>query len=156
MKLLLDTHAFLWWDSNPAQLSAPVLVAQIRCSATLRKTRMSRDFWIVLIVSVAATLLLFAVWYPYTNYLYTSGGRQRYNMAVAEKELPRVKAILDADKRFKEVKVYVYTGQDGAIGLTGTVAKDDDLFRLMKAVAAEHFPIAVSWQVNVRDKNDEK
>jgi len=25
MKLLLDTHAFIWWDSDPAQLSAPAL-----------------------------------------------------------------------------------------------------------------------------------
>jgi PIN domain nuclease of toxin-antitoxin system len=25
MKLLLDTHAFIWWDSAPAQLSAPEL-----------------------------------------------------------------------------------------------------------------------------------
>lgn len=105
---------------------------------------MSRGFWIVLIVAVAATQLLFAAWYPYT-----SGGRQRYNMAVAEEELPRVKAVLDTDKRFKDVKVYVYTGQDGAIGLAGTVEKDDDLFRLMKAVAAERLPVAVSWQVKV-------
>lgn len=27
MKLLLDTHTFIWWDSDPAQLSAPVLAA---------------------------------------------------------------------------------------------------------------------------------
>ncbi|HYV34289.1 MAG TPA: type II toxin-antitoxin system VapC family toxin [Gemmataceae bacterium] len=27
MKLLLDTHAFIWWDSNPAKLSAPALAA---------------------------------------------------------------------------------------------------------------------------------
>jgi PIN domain nuclease of toxin-antitoxin system len=27
MKLLLDTHAFIWWDSNPAQLSAAALTA---------------------------------------------------------------------------------------------------------------------------------
>ena len=27
MKLLLDTHAFIWWDSNPAQLSARALAA---------------------------------------------------------------------------------------------------------------------------------
>ncbi len=105
---------------------------------------MSRGFWIVLIVAVGATLLLFEAWYPYTG-----GGRQRYNMAIAEEELPRVKAILAADKRFKDVKAYVYTGQDGAIGLTGTVAEDDDLFRLMKAVAAERLPVAVSWQVKV-------
>jgi len=27
MKLLLDTHAFIWWDSDPAQLSATALSA---------------------------------------------------------------------------------------------------------------------------------
>lgn len=27
MKLLLDTHTFIWWDSDPAQLSAPALAA---------------------------------------------------------------------------------------------------------------------------------
>jgi len=27
MKLLLDTHTFIWWDSNPAQLSTAVLAA---------------------------------------------------------------------------------------------------------------------------------
>ena len=25
MKLLLDTHAFIWWDSDPAKLSPQVL-----------------------------------------------------------------------------------------------------------------------------------
>ncbi len=27
MKLLLDTHAFIWWDSDPARLSASALAA---------------------------------------------------------------------------------------------------------------------------------
>lgn len=27
MRLLLDTHAFIWWDSDPAQLSAVALAA---------------------------------------------------------------------------------------------------------------------------------
>lgn len=27
MKLLLDTHVFIWWDSDPAQLSATALAA---------------------------------------------------------------------------------------------------------------------------------
>src|SRR5437660_876360 len=27
MKLLLDTHVFIWWDSDPGQLSAPALAA---------------------------------------------------------------------------------------------------------------------------------
>lgn len=63
--------------------------------------------------------------------------------------MSRPLAIVDANKRFKDVKVFVYTGQDGAVGLTGTVEKDEDLFRLMKAVAAENLPVAVLWQVKV-------
>jgi PIN domain nuclease of toxin-antitoxin system len=27
MRLLLDTHAFIWWDSDPSRLSAPALAA---------------------------------------------------------------------------------------------------------------------------------
>jgi hypothetical protein len=120
------------------------VTAADRGGSPRERRSMSRGFWIVLPVAVAATLLLFAAWYPYT-----AGGRQRYNMAVAQEELPRIQALIDADKRFKDVKAYVYTGQDGAVGLVGTVDKDEDLFRLMKAVAAERLPVAVSWQVRV-------
>lgn len=27
MKLLFDTHAFIWWDSDPIRLSPPALAA---------------------------------------------------------------------------------------------------------------------------------
>lgn len=27
MKLLLDTHTFIWWDSDPSKLSAPAMTA---------------------------------------------------------------------------------------------------------------------------------
>ena len=37
------------------------------------------------------------------------------------------------------------------MGLVGFVEKDADLFRLMKAVAAERLPVAVSWQVKVAE-----
>ena len=51
MKLLLDTHAFIWWDSAPSQLSATalahctdpahevLLVAQARLEAAYVVTR---------------------------------------------------------------------------------------------------------------------
>jgi PIN domain nuclease of toxin-antitoxin system len=32
MNLLLDTHTFIWWDSDPGRLSAPAL-APLRDSA---------------------------------------------------------------------------------------------------------------------------
>lgn len=35
MKLLLDTHAFIWWDDEPAKLSSSALVACRDASNTL-------------------------------------------------------------------------------------------------------------------------
>lgn len=35
MKLLLDTHTFIWWDSNPDRLSAHVLTLFEDCKHTL-------------------------------------------------------------------------------------------------------------------------
>lgn len=35
MKLLLDTHAFIWWDSDPTQLSAPARAALQDPAATV-------------------------------------------------------------------------------------------------------------------------
>src|SRR3954470_11892582 len=105
---------------------------------------MSRGFRIVLPSAVAVTLLVFVACHPYT-----SGGRQRYNMARAEEQLPRVRAAIAADPRFKDVRTFVYTGQDGAVGLAGSLETADDLFRLMRAIAAERLPVVVSWQVTV-------
>ena len=38
---------------------------------------------------------------------------QAINMEIAGERLPEVKAILDGDKRFKDVSAFVYTGQNG-------------------------------------------
>ncbi len=110
---------------------------------------MSRGFWIVLLVAATATLLFMTALRSFTPV-----GRQQYNMAVAERELPRVRTLLEADNRFKGVSAYVYTGQDGAVGLVGWVEKDEDLFRLIKAVATEQFPVAIAWQVKVAAGNE--
>lgn len=110
---------------------------------------LSRGFWITLGSAMAVVLLLFAAWYPYRG-----GGRQRYNMRIAEEQLPEVQAVLDADPRLKLVEIGVYSGQDGAVGLFGWVESADDLFRLMRAVAAKHLAIAVHWQLYVAGEAD--
>jgi hypothetical protein len=77
--------------------------------------------------------------------------RQQTNMRIAEAHLPKVKDLLQADERFKDVQTGVYTGQDGAVGLSGRVRDEDDLFELMKAVAELQLPVAVSWRVKVEE-----
>ncbi len=111
--------------------------------AALGDEPMTRDFKIAgaVLLPLAIEIVLYVPFKPVS--------RQRVNMAIAEEELPRVQAVLDGDWRFKEVTAYVYTGQDGAVGLGGWVEKDEDLFRLMKAVAAIHLRVATYWQVKV-------
>lgn len=105
---------------------------------------MSRDFKVSLAILVAVFVGAAA-----GSLLHIPGGRQQTNMEVAREEVPRVQAILDADQYFKDVSAFVNTGQDGSVGLAGTVEKDEHLFLLMKAVAAEKLRVAVSWQVKV-------
>jgi hypothetical protein len=105
---------------------------------------MSRDFKVSLVILLALFIGVIV-----SNSIPRTDGRQQTNMEVAHEEIPRVEAILQADQRFKDVKAYVYTGQDGAVGLMGTVKKDEHLFALMKAVAGERLRVAVSWQVKV-------
>ena len=110
---------------------------------------MSREFKFLMLVLLPLVIgVVLGRQAPAVN-MSTPAGRQRINMAVAREELPRVQSIVDADKRFSEVKTFVCTGQDGAVGLVGRVEKDEDLFRLMIAVAAERLRVAVSWQVKV-------
>lgn len=104
---------------------------------------MSREFKTTLIVLnfLAIAVLAYIPFGP--------GTRQQRNMEVARENLPLVQGIIDSNTKFREVSASVYTGQDGAISLIGAVSSDDDLFQLMKAVAAKRLPIAISWQVQV-------
>lgn len=104
---------------------------------------MSREFKITLIVLIVLAVAVLA-YIPFGP-----GTRQQRNLEVACELLPSFQAIIDANARFQDVSASVYTGQDGAISLTGTVSSDDDLFQLMKAVAAKRLPITISWQVQV-------
>jgi hypothetical protein len=76
---------------------------------------------------------------------------QTLNMEIAEENIPRTRTMLQKNPRFKDVTPFVYTGQGGALGLHGSVEKEEDLFHLMKAVAAERFPATVHWNVKVLD-----
>lgn len=75
---------------------------------------------------------------------------QEINMDYAKEMLPKAQAMLGKNERFKKVEPFVYTGQGGALGFGGSVEKREDLFELMKAVAAERFHVTVYWSVEVR------
>ncbi len=98
----------------------------------------------MLAVAVGGAFWLWGTWTPYT-----ADKQQQYNLQRAEECLPGVRVILDTHSRFKDVQVGVYTGQNGAVGLCGFVETPDDLFQLMRAVAAERLPVATHWQVKV-------
>ena len=42
-------------------------------------------------------------------------------------------------------------GKTAAVGLHGTVEKEEDLFLLMKAVAAVRLPVGVHWRVKLQE-----
>jgi len=109
---------------------------------------MSRDF------KVAVSVLLVAAvgYWAFVPRGPGAADRQRSNLAVAEEEIPRVRAALDADPRFREVEMGRFTSQDGGIAIMGGVESDDDLFRLMKAVAALQLRVPVFWRVQVLPK----
>ncbi len=79
---------------------------------------------------------------------------QALNMEIAAEELPKARAMLKNNLRFKDVTPCVYTGQGGALGLFGSVENKDDLFHLMKVVAAEHLQVTVHWNVKVNEEKD--
>jgi|GEM_PF-1973105 len=106
---------------------------------------MSRDFWIVLATALATTISLFVV-------LKTTGVpdmRQSLNMEQAERRLPEVQAILDADPRLKEVRLGVYTGLNGAVWLLGSVENSAELLALMRGVGELGLPVPICWNIKV-------
>ncbi|MBX9579294.1 MAG: hypothetical protein K2X87_03220 [Gemmataceae bacterium] len=107
---------------------------------------MSRDFKVAVVVLLAAAAAFTLV----AGRDIRGAARQRANLAVAEEEMPRVRAALEADPRFQNVRAELYTPQGGGLGLWGAVETDDDLFRLMKAIAGLRLRVPVAWEVKVR------
>ena len=107
---------------------------------------MSRDFWIVLTASVLLTLGGIKLWWV-SDYPRTPAATQKANMERAEQHLPVIQQCLDKDARFKKVQLYVYTGLDGAIGVSGEVDTEEVFQELKKIVASTIPPRPVYWKV---------
>ena|ERR1700733_8675257 len=96
----------------------------------------SRDIaWLIMI------LVSFGAGIAVHRFVFGGVNVQALNMGIAEEEIPKARSMLAKNVRFKDVTPFVYTGQGGALGLHGSVEKDDDLFELMKTVAGacKHF-----------------
>ncbi len=104
----------------------------------------TRQFWIVLLLGFGLCWLAFQVWY-----FRVGAGHQHLNLERARSELPRAEALLQADPRFAEVQVRVFTGSNGSLGFFGKVEKSNDLNTLLRLVAEERFSVPIFWRVLV-------
>ena len=109
---------------------------------------MSRDFKVAVAVLVvfAIGLKLYGRFSPGSR----SAERQLINLAAVEEELPKVRAVLATDQRFNGVETSFRSSDHGALAIVGTVERGDDLFQLMKAVAAARVSAPIWWDVRVQ------
>jgi len=111
--------------------------------AGLLSQPVSRGLWIVLAVAVPLTLVI-------VRPVETDRARvQHFNLMEVEKLIPRVERRLAADPKWKEVQAGCCTSQNGSLGLMGSVETAEDLFSLMRAIAAENLPVPIFWNVTV-------
>jgi len=111
----------------------------------------SRDFaWAV------AILIPFATGIAVHKFIFGVVNTQEINMETAKENLPYADAMLRRNDRFKDVIAFVYTGQGGALGFSGSVEKEEVLFQLMKDVAAERFTITIHWNVKVSNEQEKQ
>jgi hypothetical protein len=104
----------------------------------------TRQFWLVFLVGLGVAWIGFQAWY------YASGkGHQSQNLELAREQLPRAEAIVASDPRFRDVRAGVWTGINGSLGFFGRVETADDLNKLLRAVAKEHFRVPIFWAVKV-------
>lgn len=109
---------------------------------------MGRSFCLVLpavvAVTMALTLGLCAALAPDPGTV-----AQNHELRLSKEYMPKVQAHLQGNPHFADVEVGTVSWH-GGLGLTGYVETPDDLFRLMRVIAAERLPVAVHWDVRVR------
>ena len=68
-------------------------------------------------------------------------------MRLAKVHADKLKLVLTADPRFKEVNLGPWTGNDGALMVTGMVNTEEDEDALKKIVAASKPPVKVVYML---------
>jgi hypothetical protein len=91
-------------------------------------------------------LIAFLIYYPFSP-----GGRQLRNMRLAERSIPKVRALIAQDSRFADVrKLHTVTVKGGSLAIRGEVASESDLADLKRIVCTAFPEVNVAWGVKVR------
>jgi PIN domain nuclease of toxin-antitoxin system len=128
MKLLLDTHTFLWWDSEPSKLSSKVLaLCQDRANAVLLSVV---SVWEMQIKSQLGKLKLSL---PLAEMVETQ--RQINNVEVMSITLAHVLALENLPTPHKDPFDRLLIAQANVEG--AVLVSDDSIF--------EEYPVKVIW-----------
>ena len=127
MKGLLDTHTFIWWDSDPAKLSAPVLAFLKDPANTVMLSVVS--VWEMLIKLQLGKLTLGA---PLGTIL---GQQQANGIQILPITLPHVLALQGLPSPHKDPFDRLLVAQANVEG--ATLLSADPIFA--------HYPVTVLW-----------
>jgi hypothetical protein len=103
-------------------------------------------------LKIAIVLFVAAIGTIYFCYPYTPAGRQALNMASAERHIPKVRALIGKDARFRDVWLAPYTGFGGSLTVSGYVDSTGDLTDLKRLVESTEPPVNVSYGISVGPK----
>ncbi len=95
---------------------------------------------VIVTIGLVCAAVAFSVWYL------SPAGEQRRNLAAAERHIAAVlQPRLVTDGRFPNVALTSYTGEGGAIAVTGEVATWGEAAELRALVIGTHPRCAVDW-----------
>jgi hypothetical protein len=101
---------------------------------------MRKRVWLYVAIFAVAV----AIYYPFSP-----AGRQRANMARADRHIETLAPRLAADPRLADVRLSSYTGQGGSLMVSGTVANKDDAAALRAIIQASKPPVEVAFRIIV-------
>ena len=80
-------------------------------------------------------------------------GKQEVNLRLAKAHKPNVEASLHRLNGTAKVRIDVYTGLGGALHVSGDVADDQTVERVIDAIWASRPPVTVQFQLTVGETN---
>ncbi len=98
---------------------------------------------------LGVVVLAVAIYYPYSP-----GGHQAINMRAAADHIPILAEKLHRDPRFTDVHLETFTGQEGSLGVFGTVADEAALADLRRIVLESAPPAPIAFRVRLPFVND--